>query len=393
MNELFRLATVGSSQTVADELLIAVTDLLGNVKGQAYNIKQISDHHIADLFICLPTRVEEAAQKIPREKIVPLELIPPAPFYVRVAQIPAGSKVSIFNNNTAQAEKIAAYCQENGISHITYEFIPYSELQEDVISARLANAKYILGADTIVGHTGILATKYRQYIRPDAVIIGAKRIATTASVCAIMKQVTLFTHKKLSAEVASVSNQLSQQLQEITSIMNEVTGAVTATTATIHDLDSRILQEMNHIKETMSICTTLTSAVTNIGGIAEAIKYISGQTNLLALNAAIEAARVGEQGRGFAVVAQEVRRLAEESKNSTDTIRKSVNDVQSVVNQILPALTTLSTEMAATQQFTVKISQAALHENNSISEIAKALEQISSISNNLLYSVNKLLSH
>lgn len=393
MAPLFRLATVGSSLTVAEELLTAVHELLGDIKGQAYDIKQVSDGQIADIFVCLPTRVEEAAKKVPRDKVVPLELTPPAPFYVGVAQIPAGETVSVFNNNIAQAEKIANYCRENGINHVTFEYIPYGELAESEIALKVSQAKYIIGAETIVGANGILKTKYSQSIRPDTIVIGAKRVATTESVCAIMKQVTLFTHKQLSTEAVSVSSLLRQQIQEITAIMNEVSGSINGIFATITDLDNRIQQEMDQVKKTLAISATLTSAVNNIGGIAEAINYISGQTNLLALNAAIEAARVGEQGRGFAVVAQEVRRLAEESRTSTDTIRQSIVEVQNVVNQMAPSLNTISAEMAATQQFTGKISQAAQQENRLIATVVKSLEQINTISNNLTNSVNKLLTH
>lgn len=95
---------------------------------------------------------------------------------------------------------------------------------------------------------------------------------------------------------------------------------------------SKVSDQMNTIdatiKESSDIIKEMEQHSNEIQKVTALITEISEQTNLLALNAAIEAARAGEYGKGFAVVAEEVRKLAEQSKNSASEIESMVGVIQ-----------------------------------------------------------------
>lgn len=98
----------------------------------------------------------------------------------------------------------------------------------------------------------------------------------------------------------------------------------------LQDQSNIVDQNIARISKTVE---QLVENVAHVSGITESILNISEQTNLLALNASIEAARAGEAGRGFSVVADEIRKLSEETKDSTEKITAIISELASVTNE------------------------------------------------------------
>jgi len=107
------------------------------------------------------------------------------------------------------------------------------------------------------------------------------------------------------------------------------------TKQTVNEAQKKAVELFLGTKEELEIAIENSKVVNQISVLSESIMQITSQTNLLALNAAIEAARAGEAGRGFSVVSEEIRKLAEQSK---DTVLK----IQDITVKVIGSVNALS---------------------------------------------------
>jgi methyl-accepting chemotaxis protein len=188
-------------------------------------------------------------------------------------------------------------------------------------------------------------------------------------------------------QTAQVSSQKAKAVSETAQKVAQITQSGKKSTEDAVEGMARIRLQMESIAESMVRLSEQSQA---IGQIVATVEDLAAQSNLLAVNAAIEAAKAGEHGKGFAVVAQEVKSLAEQSKQATNQVRTILNDIQKATSGAVMATEQGSKAVEAGGKQSAQAGQSIQTLVGSVAEAAQAATQIAASSQQQLLGVDQV---
>ncbi|WNS45007.1 methyl-accepting chemotaxis protein [Paenibacillus sp. MMS20-IR301] len=192
----------------------------------------------------------------------------------------------------------------------------------------------------------------------------------------------------------SAMAETSRAMEEMSSGIQKIAEAAATIVDSSADTEANVLsgsQKMEQVSRQMDAIRSsthhsseligqLNGLNSEVSAMSSAITAIAVQTNLLSLNAGIEAARAGEHGRGFAVVATEVRKLADQSKNTAGDIQATLLQMTGLIDQTYEAVRhTVAADVELGIQVTAEAKEAFISIEHSTAKINSQLHDISAI--------------
>lgn len=208
------VVAIGSNALLAQEMADAISLILGErVHIKTCLSQDLNGETAGDLFICNKTQVNAVLKIVPVEKILILNLTPTTQFFVEVAKIPAGETVHVLNNRISYALQLIELCKEMNIHHVHFEPIAYAEMDAARVNELIGAAKYIIGVDRLLNDKELFRDRYKAVLRPDAVVIGATRVAAVQSACALVKWFFLRMNKDISEQIGLLTDSINRTIK------------------------------------------------------------------------------------------------------------------------------------------------------------------------------------
>lgn len=191
---------------------------------------------------------------------------------------------------------------------------------------------------------------------------------------------------QMSVGIQRVATSTSDIFELVSDTEQQATEGNQNITQAIKQMDS-IHQSVNKSSQVVQLLANRSKEISEISNI---ITGISDQTNLLALNAAIEAARAGEHGKGFAVVADEVRTLAEQSKESASKISALISEIQVDTSEAVQAMAIGSRDVQSGTEIVNHAGEIFNHILQAIQEITRQIQEVSASSEQMSASTQEM---
>ncbi|MCL6637928.1 MAG: hypothetical protein K6T26_08265 [Alicyclobacillus sp.] len=195
-----------------------------------------------------------------------------------------------------------------------------------------------------------LRTRQRVQGERDASLFGVPYISTAVPIVEdgqIIGCLSALTSNERVEMLRSGAAELSALVQEMSATTDEIAGSSNGMADKLQQLADESAAAQQDLQK--------------IYAVLDFVQQIAAQSHLLGLNAALEAARAGDAGRGFAVVAEEIRKMAEHSKQAVRNIKGQLDSMVSMVQKMHAAVTDLRTQTRQHAQQIQQLNEAFAH--------------------------------
>ncbi|MGA7218149.1 MAG: CHASE3 domain-containing protein [Candidatus Sulfotelmatobacter sp.] len=292
-----------------------------------------------------------------------------------------GILAASFTEMTGSLRQMASVAEQIPGGDLTVDVKPKSD--QDVLGKAFAvmTGKLRRVMENIQESIGILSSSAQQIVATTTQVASA----ATETAAAVAETTATVEEVKQTAQIAT---QKARFVSESAQRAAQVCESGKKSAAESIDVMKKIQEQMESIAESI---VRLSEQSQSIGEIMLSVNDLAEQSNLLAVNASIEAAKAGEQGKGFAVVAQEVRNLADQSKQATVQVRSILSDIQKATNAAVMVTEQGSKAVDAGVKQSAQAGESVQKLGESIAEAAQAATQIAASSQQQMIGMDQVV--